>query len=51
MFCRKNPDASGKELVSLGIYKLFKKDIDIPNNCPSAWNMIYYQRWNYVIKF
>ena len=41
-----------KELVSLGIYKLFKKDIDIPNKLPlSAWNMIYYQRWNYVIKF
>ena len=33
-FVEKNPDASGKELVSLGIYKLFKKDIDIPNKLP-----------------
>jgi NDP-sugar pyrophosphorylase family protein len=33
-FVEKNPDASGKELVSLGIYKLFKKDLDIPNKLP-----------------
>ena len=33
-FVEKNPDASGKELVSLGIYRLFKKDIDIPNKLP-----------------
>ena len=30
-FVEKNPNASGKELVSLGIYKLFKKDLDIPD--------------------
>ena len=30
-FVEKNPGASGKKLVSLGIYKLFKKDLDIPN--------------------
>ena len=33
-FVEKNPDASGKELVSLGIYKLFKKDLNIPNKLP-----------------
>lgn len=33
-FVEKNPDASGKELVSLGIYKLFKKDLDIPKKLP-----------------
>ena len=33
-FVEKNPDASGKELVSLGIYKLFKKDLDIPDKLP-----------------
>ena len=33
-FVEKKPDASGKELVSLGIYKLFKKDLDIPNKLP-----------------
>ena len=30
-FVEKNPNAFGKELVSLGIYKLFKKDLDIPD--------------------
>ena len=30
-FVEKNPDAFGKELVSLGIYKLFKKDLVIPD--------------------
>jgi len=33
-FVEKNPDAFGKELVSLGIYKLFKKDLDIPDKLP-----------------
>ena len=33
-FVEKNPNASGKKLVSLGIYKLFKKDLDIPNKLP-----------------
>ena len=33
-FVEKNPSATGKKLVSLGIYKLFKKDLDIPNTLP-----------------
>ena len=31
-FVEKDSNARGKKLVSLGIYKLFKKDLDIPNN-------------------
>lgn len=30
-FVEKNLNASGKELVSLGIYKIFKKDLNIPD--------------------
>ena len=30
----KNPDASGRELVSLGIYKFYKKDLNIPMRLP-----------------
>ena len=33
-FVEKNPDASGRELVSLGIYKFYKKDITIPMRLP-----------------
>ena len=33
-FVEKNSDAFGKELVSLGIYKLFKKDLVIPDKLP-----------------
>ena len=33
-FVEKNPDASGRELVSLGIYKFYKKDITIPMGLP-----------------
>jgi len=33
-FVEKNPDASGKELVSLGIYKLYRDEIEIPNKLP-----------------
>ncbi len=33
-FVEKDSRATGKRLVSLGIYKLFKKDIDIPNKLP-----------------
>ena len=31
-FVEKDSNARGKKLVSFGIYKLFKKDLDIPNN-------------------
>ena len=33
-FVEKNPDAAGRELVSLGIYKFYKKDITIPMRLP-----------------
>jgi len=33
-FVEKDSRATGKRLVSLGIYKLFKKDLDIPNVLP-----------------
>jgi len=33
-FVEKNPDASGRELVSLGIYKFYKKDLTIPMRLP-----------------
>jgi len=33
-FIEKNPNASGRQLVSLGIYKLYRDDIEIPNNLP-----------------
>ena len=33
-FVEKDSTARGKELVSLGIYKLFKKDLIIPNKLP-----------------
>ena len=33
-FVEKNPFAKGKELVSLGIYKFYKKDITLPMRLP-----------------
>ena len=33
-YVEKNPDASGRELVSLGIYKFYKKDLNIPMRLP-----------------
>ena len=33
-YVEKNPDASGRELVSLGIYKFYKKDFNIPMRLP-----------------
>ena len=33
-FVEKNPDASGKELVNLGFYKFYKKDITLPMRLP-----------------
>ena len=33
-FVEKNPDASGKELVNLGMYKFYKKDITLPMRLP-----------------
>jgi|TARA_B100000073_G_scaffold229755_1_gene191756 NDP-sugar pyrophosphorylase family protein len=33
-FVEKNPNAHGKELVSLGIYKLYRDDIEIPDKLP-----------------
>jgi NDP-sugar pyrophosphorylase family protein len=33
-YVEKNPDASGRELVSLGIYKFYKKDLNIPRRLP-----------------
>ena len=33
-FVEKNPEASGRELVSLGIYKFYKKDVNIPMRLP-----------------
>ena len=33
-FVEKNPNASGKELVNLGFYKFYKKDITLPMRLP-----------------
>ena len=33
-FVEKNPDISGKQLVSLGIYKLYRDEIELPNKLP-----------------
>ena len=33
-FVEKNPFAKGKEMVSLGIYKFYKKDITLPMRLP-----------------
>ena len=33
-FVEKNPDAEGKELVSIGIYKFYKKDLIVPMRLP-----------------
>ena len=33
-YVEKNPNASGRELVSLGIYKFYKKDLTIPMRLP-----------------
>ena len=33
-FVEKNPFAKGKELVSIGIYKFYKKDITLPMRLP-----------------
>ena len=33
-FVEKNSEASGRELVSLGIYKFYKKDLDVPMRLP-----------------
>ena len=33
-YVEKNPDASGRELVSLGIYKFYKEDLTIPMRLP-----------------
>ena len=33
-YVEKNPNASGRELVSLGIYKFYKKDLNIPMRLP-----------------
>ena len=33
-FVEKNPDASGKELVNLGFYKFYKKDMTLPMRLP-----------------
>ena len=33
-YVEKNPDAFGRELVSLGIYKFYKKDLNIPIRLP-----------------
>ncbi len=33
-FVEKNPNASGKELVNLGMYKFYKKDITLPMRLP-----------------
>ena len=33
-YIEKNPNASGRELVSLGIYKFYKKDLNIPMRLP-----------------
>ena len=33
-FVEKNPEASGRELVSLGIYKFYRKDLNIPMRLP-----------------
>ena len=33
-FVEKNPDAEGKQLVSVGMYKFYKKDLTIPMRLP-----------------
>ena len=33
-FVEKNPDAEGKQLVSIGMYKFYKKDLTIPMRLP-----------------
>ena len=33
-FVEKNPDASGKKMINMGIYKLYAEDITIPDKLP-----------------